>query len=156
MPIVTELAKSLGAAVTLARIVPIPTAMYLDSPYAPMMAQPFLAEAIVAEQEAAATSLGLIAGELRDAGIVATSVVQSGSPANRLLDLLCDGTFDLVVMSSHGRTGVKRWVLGSVAERLIESSHTPVLLVRSPASAASGSSEAILTGVGRDAANTPR
>src|SRR5690242_21224590 len=33
--------------------------------------------------------------------------------------------------STHGRTGISRWVMGSVAERLIEASHTPVLLVRS-------------------------
>lgn len=133
LPIAKDLAKSLGAPVTLARVVPIPTAMYLDSPYAPMMAQPYLADAISAEREAAAADLDVIAKELREAGITATTVVQVGSPANDLLDLLADGQYDLVVMSSHGRTGVKRWVLGSVAERLVEAAHTPVLIARSEA-----------------------
>jgi nucleotide-binding universal stress UspA family protein len=137
LPLVKDLAKPLGAAVTLARVVPIPTAMYLDSPYAALMAQPYLADAIAAEREAAAADLDAIAAELREAGIAATTVVQAGSPANDLLDLLADGQYDLVVMSSHGRTGVKRWMLGSVAERLVEASHTPVLIVRAAVPAAS-------------------
>src|SRR5438067_1581330 len=121
------------ASVTLARIVPIPTGMYLESPYAPMMMQPYLADAIDAERKAATADLDLIVGDLREAGIAATSVVQVGSPANALLDLLADGQYDLVAMSSHGRTGVKRWVLGSAAERLVEALRTPVLIVRTAA-----------------------
>lgn len=156
IPLVKELATPLGAAVTLARIVPIPTAMYLASPYTPMIAQPYLDDVITAEREAARADLGPVADDLRKAGIATTSVVQSGSPANQLLDLLDKGTFDLVVMSSHGRTGVKRWVLGSVAERLIESSHTPVLLLRSATLATADSSDGVLAGVGRDAANAAR
>jgi len=35
-----------------------------------------------------------------------------------------------VVMSTHGRTGISRWVMGSVAERLVEASHTPVFILR--------------------------
>jgi nucleotide-binding universal stress UspA family protein len=111
--------------------------MYLDSPYAALMAQPYLADAIAAEREAAAADLDAIAAELREAGIAATTVVQAGSPANDLLDLLAGRQYDLVVMSSHGRTGVKRWMLGSVAERLVEASHTPVLIVRAAVPAAS-------------------
>lgn len=134
LPLVKELAIPLGAAVTLAHIVPIPTGMYLDASYAPMMAQSYLDEALAAEREAAVTDLDATAEILKEAGIVATAVVQSGSPANMLLDLLAGGRYDLVVMSSHGRTGVKRWVLGSVAERLVEAAHTPVLIVRSASS----------------------
>ncbi len=124
------IAQRLGAAVTLARIVPLSTEMYMASPYTPIQMQPDLDEATAAEREAAAADLALIERELRDAGVAATSVVQSGNPADRLLALLADGRYDLVVMSSHGRKGITRWVLGSVAERLVEASHTPVLIVR--------------------------
>lgn len=133
LTLVKTFAKSLGAAVTLVRIVPIPSGMYIASPYTPMMTQPYFDETIAVQREAAVAELDVIAGDLRAAGIAATSVVQAGSPANQLLDLLADGRYDLVVMSSHGRTGVKRWVLGSVAERLVEASHTPVLIVRAAA-----------------------
>lgn len=37
---------------------------------------------------------------------------------------------DLIVMSTHGRSGVVRWVLGSVAEKVLHSTHRPLLLVR--------------------------
>ncbi len=127
------IARPLRATVTLARIVPIPTVMYMASPYTPMMTQPYFDEAIAAQREAAVADLDAIVGDLRTAGITATAVVQSGSPANQLLDLLADGHYDLVVMSSHGQTGIKRWALGSVAERLVEASHTPVLIVRAAA-----------------------
>lgn len=130
LTLVKTFAEPLGTAVTLVRIVPIPGAMYSASPYTPMMTQPYFDETIAAQREAAVAALDVIAGDLRETGITATSVVQAGSPANELLDLLADGQYDLVVMSSHGRTGVKRWVLGSVAERLVEASHTPVLIVR--------------------------
>jgi len=134
LTLVKTIAKPLRATVTLARIVPIPTGMYMASPYTPMMTQPYFDETIAAQRAAAAADLDAIVGELREAGITATSVVQAGSPANQLLDLLADGQYDLVVISSHGRTGVKRWVLGSVAERLVEASHTPVLIVRAAVS----------------------
>jgi len=52
----------------------------------------------------------------------------SGSPAVALLDLLQPG--DLVVMTTHGRTGVRRWLLGSVADKLVRAAPGPVLIVR--------------------------
>jgi nucleotide-binding universal stress UspA family protein len=39
---------------------------------------------------------------------------------------------DLIVMASHGRTGVRRWFLGSVAEEVLRQSTVPVLLIRQP------------------------
>ena len=84
------------------------------------------------------------------------TIVHDGEPASRLLSLMNVERYDLIVAATHGRTGVKRWILGSVAERLIEASHTPVLLVRSSASATPESSEAVAAGVGRDAATISR
>jgi nucleotide-binding universal stress UspA family protein len=39
---------------------------------------------------------------------------------------------DLIVMASHGRTGVRRWFLGSVAEEVLRQASVPVLLIRKP------------------------
>jgi hypothetical protein len=50
-----------------------------------------------------------------------------------LLDPLREGAYDLVVMTTHDRAGIRRWAVGSVAERLVEASHTPVLLHSSDA-----------------------
>lgn len=48
-------------------------------------------------------------------------VVDSGSPADALLDYAEQNSVDLIVMSSHGRSGVSRWVYGSVAEKMLRS-----------------------------------
>ena len=54
-----------------------------------------------------------------------------GSTADAILELTDELDASLIVIASHGRTGVRRAVLGSVAEDLIRSGHRPVLVVRS-------------------------
>ena len=68
-------------------------------------------------------------------GVVATTEVLHGSPGLAIVDAVRPG--DLIVMTSHGRTGLARWFLGSVAEAVVRHSPSSVLLVRAtPASAA--------------------
>jgi nucleotide-binding universal stress UspA family protein len=57
-----------------------------------------------------------------------TAEVLLGSPAVTLLDTIRPD--DLIVMTSHGRGGVRRWLLGSVADKLVRAAAAPVLLVR--------------------------
>jgi nucleotide-binding universal stress UspA family protein len=59
---------------------------------------------------------------------VATCEVRAGQQATELLDVIAPT--DLVVMTSHGRGGVRRWLLGSVADKLVREAAGPVLLVR--------------------------
>ena len=55
--------------------------------------------------------------------------IRIGHPGAETLALLDDDpTFDLVVMGSHGRTGVRRVLLGSVAEKIVRHAHCPVLV----------------------------
>jgi nucleotide-binding universal stress UspA family protein len=60
---------------------------------------------------------------------VASYRVLSGEPAATLLAELGQGSHDLVVLGTHGRTGLKRLLLGSVAEKLVRSAAVPVLVV---------------------------
>jgi hypothetical protein len=73
-----------------------------------------------------------------------------------LLSLVNDEKYDLVVMATHGRTGITRWMLGSVAERLVEASYIPVLLVRSAVRYRVETSHFEPVGAIRDAANAAR
>ncbi len=57
----------------------------------------------------------------------------SGQPAAELLRLIRNDNPDLVVIATHGRTGISHAMLGSVAERVVRHSTAPVLLVRKPA-----------------------
>ena len=65
--------------------------------------------------------------------------VMLGFPADVILDACQKEKIDLIVMATHGRSGVGRWVLGSVAEKVLRASSCPVLLVRSSAEGSSSS-----------------
>ena len=74
---------------------------------------------------------GIIA-RLGKAGVNAKATVISGKPAEVLSDFATENNADLVVIATHGRSGISRWVWGSVADRLIRSVCAPVLIVRAP------------------------
>jgi len=64
-----------------------------------------------------------------DAVPVETAIVE-GSPARDINTYAAENPCDLIVMGTHGRSGVDRLLLGSVAERVVRSSPVPVLTVR--------------------------
>ena len=57
--------------------------------------------------------------------------LRSGNPAEEILRYAEKNEIDLIAMATHGRSGISRWVLGSVADRIKEAADTPVLLLRS-------------------------
>lgn len=57
-------------------------------------------------------------------------VVRVGHPASAILDLAETAQADLIVMATHGRTGIQRWVYGSVADKVLTGAKLPLLLVR--------------------------
>jgi nucleotide-binding universal stress UspA family protein len=58
--------------------------------------------------------------------------VPTGNPAETLADYATKNGVDLIVIATHGRSGVSRWVWGSVADRILRSACVPVLMVRAP------------------------
>jgi nucleotide-binding universal stress UspA family protein len=66
--------------------------------------------------------------ELTGQGFSVTSDVITGPVSRAILDQLKNG--DLLVIASHGRTGITRWFLGSVAEEVVRHASVPVLLTR--------------------------
>ncbi|MCG6912119.1 MAG: universal stress protein [Deltaproteobacteria bacterium] len=54
-----------------------------------------------------------------------------GNPAEKILEVCRRNDIDLIAMSTHGRSGIGRWLLGSVAEKVVRHSEIPVLLLRS-------------------------
>lgn len=69
-----------------------------------------------------------LAAELGDDARVA-SVLRQGSAWRNILDVAAELDADLVVMGTHGRTGVERVLIGSVAEKVVRMSPVPVLIV---------------------------
>ena len=76
-----------------------------------------------------------IAEALRSQGAQVRSFARPGDAAEVILDVTSEEKATLIAMSTHGRTGLPRWIRGSVAEKILRASRVPVLAVRSfPAS----------------------
>lgn len=60
-------------------------------------------------------------------------VIVRGTPSEKVLEYSADHGIDLIVMGTHGRTGLPRYLLGSIAEKIVRRSDAPVLTVRTGA-----------------------
>lgn len=58
------------------------------------------------------------------------SIILAGDPAQEIVDYANKENIDLIVMSTHGRTGITRWALGSVADRVLRATRKPLALIR--------------------------
>jgi len=74
-----------------------------------------------------------IEARLKHEGVNVNSVfkeILTGGAAEEIIKLAEEGDFSMVAMSTHGRSGVGRWIFGSNAEKVLEEGSTPLLLVR--------------------------
>lgn len=69
--------------------------------------------------------------KIQSLGIKARSVCIQGEPAASIIDFARKNDSSLIAISTHGRTGVSQWLLGSIANKVVQRSHIPVFLVRS-------------------------
>ena len=126
LPVAAELARELGVPVRLVR------ALDVDLVRAAVQAGPAVAAAHAASQARLETGilaeLEARAASLREQGAAATAEVLHGAAVPALLAALAPD--DLLVLTTHGRGNVGRWLLGSVAEPLVRQAVAPVLLVR--------------------------
>lgn len=67
---------------------------------------------------------------LSDAGLKVKTEALVGKPADAIVDYASKNPVNLIIMSTHGRSGIGRWVFGSVAERVLLGVTSPILLVR--------------------------
>jgi nucleotide-binding universal stress UspA family protein len=72
-----------------------------------------------------------IVNELKVENVKAEPIVLYGTAADKILDFTTEQETDLIIMTTHGRSGITRWWMGSVAEKVISEATAPVLLVRS-------------------------
>lgn len=130
LPLAAELAGRLGASIHLVRAInPGATLASLTGAGAiAAPASPETCQEILNDIETEARDyLAAVAARLAAGGVDVTWAVLEGSPYFVIADATTPG--DLLVMTSHGRGGIARWVLGSVAEKLVREAPVPVLLV---------------------------
>jgi nucleotide-binding universal stress UspA family protein len=64
--------------------------------------------------------------------VVREALSEPGSPAHTIVDVAKKGGYDMLVLGTHGHTGLAHALIGSVAERVVRHAHCPVLTVPSP------------------------
>lgn len=74
--------------------------------------------------------LGRAARLFQEKGLNVSGAVSVGSPADEILDYAKANAVDLIAMSSHGRSGIGRWVFGSVTAKVLQAGNTDVLVIR--------------------------
>ncbi|MGQ9545742.1 MAG: universal stress protein [Dehalococcoidia bacterium] len=83
-----------------------------------------------ASAKAAQKYLAKIKAQLSKEGLNVKAKVLTGRPADTIADFAQREKVDLIVVATHGRSGITRWLFGSVADRLVRSSPAPVLVIR--------------------------
>jgi nucleotide-binding universal stress UspA family protein len=127
LPHVTDLAKDSGAEITLVTVVELSLGVAGSKLEAFPQA--------VAERKAAlwAEAMGYLERAqraLRERGVMAKGIVLEGDVASQLIAYAEKQGFDLIAMATHGRSGIDRFVMGSIAEKVLRSTIKPVLLIR--------------------------
>lgn len=92
--------------------------------------QEFIYKVYGERQKVATDYLEGVAKGLRDQGMTVNTAVTQGQPADEIADFVEKNKVDLIVMATHGRSGVGRWVFGSVSDRVLREARVPVLMVR--------------------------
>ncbi len=127
-----ELAKRVEASVTILHAYHIPVFGFPDGTY-------IAAPAVAAELSTAAqTHLDILQDRYKDRGPAVTTMLRDGIPWEEINAVAAEIGADLIVIGTHGRRGLARALLGSVAENIIRTATTPVLVIHGPRDSHSG------------------
>jgi nucleotide-binding universal stress UspA family protein len=124
IPYAEKLASALNAEIVLLQFVAVTVMETMSS------------NAIMEQEKALKTAaiiyLNNMATRLKDKGLNVSIAVDEGlgSAANHIIDFAEANGIDLIAMSTHGRSGISRWVFGSITDKVLHSGNTPVLAVR--------------------------
>jgi nucleotide-binding universal stress UspA family protein len=122
LPEIEKVAAALKASISLLRVIYVRPIQYED-----------MTKFYAAANRDAEEYLRGIEEHLKAKGFKVESHVRQGNDAEEILDFCEQSDIDLIAMSTHGRSGVKRWLLGSVAEKVMRHTTKPILLARSAA-----------------------
>lgn len=125
-----RLARTYGAEVHLVRVVNASFSPYLGPGFDLAPAEPaLLAELADQMHEEARGYLDEVATSLRKQGIRVSWEVRAGIPGEEIVRAAETSAADLILMCTHGRSGVRRWVLGSVTDTVLRTGSVPLLVI---------------------------
>ena len=125
LPQAEKLALAFGSEIILFQVVP----------FMPIYGSPELVTPLIVDEkqkDLAERDLQNLTEELKQKGLKASATVKTGQQvAVEIIDFAKEIGVDLIIMSTHGRSGITRWVLGSTALKVLTRAETPILLLRS-------------------------
>jgi len=130
LPHVETLAQGRNAKkITLVRVIE-PLHMYggVESRFSPEERQHLEEDALKVARE----YLDKKVKQLADKGVKVQADVLSGHVVDTIINYTTNNNVDIIVLATHGRSGISRWVWGSVTDRLLRSACIPILMVRAP------------------------
>lgn len=120
-----RLARALGAEVVLVHV-SLEAPFYREGPFAMREVR----RVVEAQREWAASAIEERAAQVRAAGVPCTTLLADGAPHVEIVTAARRAGAELIVMGTHGRSGIERFFLGSVADRVVRTAPCPVLTVR--------------------------
>ena len=129
IPYIAELAAKLEAEVILFQVLAPGYQIITASGYGSVI---YPEQQMESDRAFARAYLAKVGARLKRRGVAVESEVRFGNPAEEIIRFADEMHVDAVAMSTRGRSGIERWVFGSVAERLLYQGNTPLLLVREP------------------------
>jgi nucleotide-binding universal stress UspA family protein len=123
LPHAEALAKAEGAEIVILRVPAVPATEFLAR-------DPAVASIIRKDiEEEAEDYVKAKVIELKNENIKVQGLIHDGPVPDTILAVAEESHADLIAMSTHGRTGVQRWLIGSVADRVVHHTHIPVMLI---------------------------
>lgn len=126
LPVAARIARESSGSLLLLRVVNPPIDYSGGFALVPMMT----GEIVESEMKGAADYLAAVATRQSLTGIPISTEVRYGFPAQQVIEYAQESRADLIILCSHGRTGLARWALGSVAHTLVHQSGVPLLVLR--------------------------
>lgn len=133
VPWAQELAKRAGAEkMTLVRVIKKSKGYKRTTDYSKAPSSPPVTEPVSGAEKDAETYLAVMAKNLQDQGIKVETRILLGDPAQAILFHAEHDTCDIIVMASHGRSGLSKLLKGSVSQEIFRATCKPILMVRGP------------------------
>ena len=160
LPYAGMVARSTGATVLLLRVVnPYPGELVregmsvyreTDDQAGPLPSAADWEDILARINSDAQAYLDRMAETIRSDGVTVETVVKDGDPADCILEEADKDAGTLIAMTTHGRTGVGRWLLGSVTDKMVRSGRHPMLITRAQEGGAHPVNRVVLTVDGSD------
>lgn len=127
LPYITEQAKKFKSKVILIQAIAKPSSVISGT--GPVTG-PALQDQIDAEDSKATKYLSRIATKLQEEEIAAEYTTVKGAPGQEIVGYARENEINLIAIATHGHSGIKRAILGSIADYVIRESHLPMLVIK--------------------------